>query len=242
MPRLDGKTAVVTGVTSGIGQALTTRLLHEGANVAGIARNAEELYRQAATHGPLFTPVLADLADPQARAHAIDGLTTWVTTVDILVNNAAQCTYTNPLDLDLDGWRALLEVNLIACLDLTRRLAPLMDRGHIINISSVTARGQADAHYGPYATTKAALEAASTAIRAELAARGIKVCVLVPGLVDTPIYDKIQGFAGMRQRLQRRIPKWLEAADVADAVCWIVTQPDHVTVSELVLLPVGQLT
>ena len=242
MARLDGKTAVVTGVTSGIGQAMTARLLHEGANVVGIARNAEELYRQAAAYGPLFTPVLADLSDPRARAHAVDGLATWVATVDILVNNAAQCTYSNPLDLDPDGWRDLLEVNLIACLDLTRQLVPLMERGHIVNISSVTARSQADAHYGPYATTKAALEAASTAIRAELAPSGIKVCVVVPGLVDTPIYDKVQGFDSMRQRLQRHIPRWLDAADVADAICWIVTQPDHVTVSELVLLPVGQLT
>src|SRR5207244_4498627 len=108
---------------------------------------------------------------------------------------------------------------------------------HVINLSSVTTRFLANARFAPYALTKAAVERFTEALRLELQPLGVKVSLLAPGLVDTPIYDKVSGFEKTRARLTEQVPTWLRAEDVAEAIVWVFEQPEHVLVSELVILP-----
>jgi 3-hydroxy acid dehydrogenase/malonic semialdehyde reductase len=233
-----GKIAVVTGVTSGIGEALTTRLIAEGMTVAGVARDPGRLAAVAERWGDAFWPILADLASPEMREQSIGELVARFPRVDLLVNNAAECVYETPLALEIERWRTLLEVNLLAAIALVQALAPaLRGGGHVINLSSVTTRFLANARFAPYALTKAAVERFTEALRLELQPLGVKVSLLAPGLVDTPIYDKVSGFEKTRARLAEQVPTWLRAEDVVEAIIWMFGQPEHVLVSELVILP-----
>ena len=85
--------------------------------------------------------------------------------------------------------------------------------------------------------SKALVERFIEAVRLELHPRGIKVSLIAPGLVDTPIYDKVDGFESTRAKLHEHVKKWLDAEDVADAILWMVTRPEHVAVSEMVIMP-----
>lgn len=107
-------------------------------------------------------------------------------------------------------------------------------------MSSVTARFPPNAGFAAYAATKAALDRATEALRLELAPLGVHVTSLAPGLVETPLYDKVAGFTGARDTIAQQVPRWLSAGDIADAVLWVVMRPAHVVVAELVMLPSGQ--
>jgi NADP-dependent 3-hydroxy acid dehydrogenase YdfG len=238
---LTGKIAVVTGVTSGIGEALTARLLGDGALVTGIGRDAERLAAAAQRWGRGFTPVQVDLASRSERRRAMQHLQEHVPQVDIVVHNAAECVYQTPLELEADRWSALLEVNLLAGIELIQSISKALSAGaHVINVSSVTARHVAHPKFSPYGLTKTALERFTEGLRLELAPKGIKVSLIAPGLVDTPIYDKVAGFDAARAALTKQVPEWLSAEDVADAMIWMLTRSSSVVVSEMVLLPSRQ--
>jgi NAD(P)-dependent dehydrogenase (short-subunit alcohol dehydrogenase family) len=238
---LRGKVAIVTGVTSGIGAALARRLVAAGATVAGVARNGEKLAHAAAECGPFLFPVAADLASPPAAEGACDEILKRFDRVDILVNNAAECVYESPLALSMDAWRALFEVNFFAAIEMTKRLVARMAAGaHVINVSSVTARFLPNERFAPYAISKRAIEEWHGALSLELQPRRIKTTLIVPGLVDTPIYAKVIGFERTREKLREQLPHWLEADDVAEAVVWALGRPAHVVIGEMTLLPMGQ--
>jgi NAD(P)-dependent dehydrogenase (short-subunit alcohol dehydrogenase family) len=233
-----GKVAVVTGVTSGIGEAIAARLLAGGAQVAGLGRNAQRLESAARRWGTCFTPVRADLASRPQRRRALELLRAQLPRVDILVNNAGECVYQTPLQLDADRLAELFEVNVLAGIELVQALSPaLSPGGHVLNLSSVTARHLAHPKFAPYGLTKAALEHFTEGLRLELAPKGIKVSLIAPGLVETPIYQKVAGFEAARETLHKQIPAWLAADDVAEAALWMLTRPEGVVASELVLLP-----
>jgi NAD(P)-dependent dehydrogenase (short-subunit alcohol dehydrogenase family) len=180
--------------------------------------------------------VVADLALPDARAAAIDRVRA-LGKVDALVNNAAECVYALPTELPMAEWRRLLEVNLLAAVDLVQGLAPAMGPdGHVVNVSSVTGRFLGAPRFAPYGLTKAALDYLSESLRLS----GLAVSVVAPGLVDTPIYGKVGGFAATEAKLRQAVPRWLDADDVAEAVVWLLDRPPHVVVTDLVLMPRGQ--
>ena len=238
---LEDKIAVVTGATSGIGAALAHRLAGEGARVIGVGRRAEVLAEHVARSEGRLSAVCGDLADPRGRAHVIAEVELAAPRIDVLVNNAGEAAYASPLELGAAGWRALFEINLHAAVELAVALAPrIVPGGHLINVSSVTARFAPNARFAAYAATKAALDHATDALRLELDVLGVRVTSLAPGLVETPLYDKVAGFAGARDKIARQVPRWLSAGDVADAIVWLVTRPPHVVVTELVMLPLGQ--
>jgi len=238
---LAGKAVVVTGVTSGIGEALVTRLLAEGAMVAGVGRSRAKLDAAAARWGEDFIPVEADLADRVQRRAAIVELGERVARVDALVNNAAEIVYATPLGLDAARWASLMEVNVLSAIELVQGLAPLFaPAAHVINVSSVTARQLPSPKFCPYALTKVALDRFTEGLRMELAPKGMKVSSIVLGLVDTPAYDKVAGFDTAKQVLLSQVPEWLASEDVADAATWMLTRPARVVVSELIIMPRGQ--
>ena len=238
---VEGKLAVVTGATSGIGAAVARRLCAEGATVVGIGRRSEALAAETVQAEGRFIPVCADLADPAARVIALAEIMERAPRIDLLINNAGEAAYASPLELGAAGWHALFELNLHAAIELAVGLAPrIAPGGHLINVSSVTARFAPNARFAAYAATKAALDHATEALRLELDPLGIHVTAIAPGLVDTPLYDKVAGFAATRDKIARQVPRWLSATDVADAILWVATRPAHIVIAELVIMPLGQ--
>lgn len=239
MSRLEGKLALVTGVTSGIGAATVRALLAQGMRVVGVGRDRARLAEAARELGKGFTSVLADLAEPEARRRAFAELAE--EPVQLLVNNAAECVYESPQELPPARLSRLFEVNVTAAIELTQVVARRMQPGaHVVNLTSVVARHLPAAKFAPYAASKAALDCLSEALRLELHPRGVHVSTVAPGLVDTPIYDKVSGFERVRTKLEEQVPVWLSAADVAEAIVWVATRPAHLVVSDLCLLPSAQ--
>jgi NADP-dependent 3-hydroxy acid dehydrogenase YdfG len=236
---LEGQLAFVTGVTSGIGAATTRALLDAGMRVLGVGRDAAKLSDVAHELGPSFRPLLLDLADPEARRRALSDLGR--EPIRLLVNNAAECVYESALELLPERLARLFEINVIGLMEVTRAVTQRMNSGgHIVNLSSVVAQHLPAPKFAPYAASKAALDCFSEGLRLELHARGIRVSSIAPGLVDTPIYDKVQGFERARAKIKEQTPTWLSAEDVAQTVLWVVTRPAHVVVSELCVLPSAQ--
>jgi serine 3-dehydrogenase len=236
---LEGQLAFVTGVTSGIGAATTRALLERGMRVVGVGRDAARLSDASHEFGPQFRPLLLDLADAEGRRGAVAELGR--EPIRLLVNNAAECVYESPLELPAERLSRLFEINVVGLMDLTRGVAQRMTSGsQIVNLSSVVAQHLPAAKFAPYAASKAALDCLSEALRLELHPRGIRVSSIAPGLVDTPIYDKVQGFERARSKIREQVPTWLSAEDVAQAVLWVVSRPPHVVVAELSILPSAQ--
>lgn len=236
-----GRTAVVTGVTSGIGRAALLRLLAEGAEVVGLGRNAQKLGALASEAGPGLRTICADLAAREGRAAAIRELTALAKPVDFFVSNAGEAAYVSPSEIDAELLRRLFEINVGAPLELCQALLPALGRGgHIVQISSVTADYIANAKFGAYSMTKLAVERLLEALRLELHPKNIRVSTIAPGLVDTPIYDKLPNFGETRRRMNDQVPRWLSADDVADAIVWVLSRPPHLAVTELTLMPATQ--
>jgi serine 3-dehydrogenase len=237
--RLEGKRALVSGVTSGIGAATARALVERGMQVVGLGRDASRLASVARELGPSFQPLLADLAESAARRAAVARLP--AQPLDLLVNNAAECVFESLELLPAERLSRLFEVNVSAALELVQAALPHMPAGaRIINLSSVVAQHLPSAKFAAYAATKTALDGLSEGLRLELLPRGIQVSTLRPGLVDTPIYDKVQGFERTRHKLREQVPSWLTPEDVADTIVWIASRPPHSVISELTLLPSAQ--
>lgn len=238
--RLQGKLALVTGVTSGIGAATVKQLLAHEALVVGVGRDAARLEQATREFGPGFRPLLADLALPESRRRLIADLN-GSRPPELFISNAAECLYESPLSVPAARLSRLFEINVTAAIELSQAVAALMKPGgHIVQLSSVVARHLPGPKFAPYAASKAALDQLTEALRLELHPRGIHVSTLAPGLVDTPIYDKVEGFERARQKIREQVPQWLGAEDVAEAVIWMLTRPEHVVVSDLSLLPSAQ--
>ncbi len=243
---------VVSGVTSGIGRALVGQLVERGHEVWGLGRKKRALNTLEQEHGGRFRGITVDLSVPKQREAVFaehfgagsssgEAGASGALEIDALVNNAALCTWSKSLALSDAVWSDLLQTNLLAVIALTRAVVPrLVPGGQIISVSSVAARHVAHPAFGPYALTKAALDHFSESLRLELAPKGVRVGTISPGLVDTEIYSKIDGFETMEKRLRDGIPRWLSSGEVAQSLCWMLEQPRHIQVTNLTMLPTGQ--
>jgi NADP-dependent 3-hydroxy acid dehydrogenase YdfG len=232
---------LLTGVTSGIGRALAQRLVRGGHEVWGLGRRADALHAIAAELGTGFRPLCGDLSRPEAVAALVDGELAEAESFDALINNAALCVWARSLELGDTTWSDLLQVNLLSVVTLTRAVVPrLVPGGQVINISSVAADFVAHPAFGPYALTKAALDHFTDSLRLELSSRGLRVCSIAPGLVDTEIYSKVDGFERMEERLRKGVPTWLSSEDLAETLEWVLSRPPHVQIAKLAILPTGQ--
>ncbi len=245
MAKLDGKVAVVTGASSGIGAATAETLAGEGANVVIAARREdrlEELKGRIEGDGSKVLTVQCDVTD-EGQAHGlIERAEQEFGRVDILVNNAGVMLLSKVEKKLSDEWRQMFDVNVMGLLYATDAAIDVMKRqqsGHIVNISSVAGR-RSRPTTGVYSGTKFAVNAVSQALRSELVNDKIRVTIIEPGAVATELPDHISDEEA-RDSLGGIIDiETLQAEDIANAVSYAVTQPRRVNVDEILIMPTEQ--
>lgn len=230
---LAGRTALVTGATRGIGQAVARTLAAAGARVALVARSQRDLDALAATLPHAAVALADDLMQSVAAVSVAAGVNeAFAAAPDIIVLSAGTFPL-GPIESTSDAeLEAAFQLNAIAPLRLVREFLPAMrsrGAGHIVFLGSM-----ADRHVFPsnavYAATKHALRASAEALRAETRDSGVRTTLISPGATDTPIWDPHDPDAATH--LPNR-DQMLRPEDVADAVLWAVTRPAHVDVDEL---------
>src|SRR4051812_31170890 len=188
MGALDGKTAAITGASSGIGEATALALASAGAAVAVGARRADrlsDLASRISSEGGRAIPLAVDVADEDSARSFVTGAASELGSLDILVNNAGVMLLGPVAGASTDQWRTMVNVNLLGLLYCTHAALPIMGeqgRGHIVNISSVAGRS-ANAGSAVYNLTKFGVGAFSEALRQEVTAMGIRTTVVEPGFV-----------------------------------------------------------
>lgn len=239
--KLAGRTALVTGGSSGIGLAVANRFIAEGAAVVIAGRRPDRLdhaVRQLAA-GPRLHAFTCDVSDPDQVEDLIRFATGELQRIDILVNNAGVNLKQRAMrELTVDGWQRVLRINLDGAFYCTRAVLPQMrERGDglIINISSIAGKRAGPLSGAAYAASKFGMSALAHCVDAEEKDRGIRCCTVYPGEVDTPILDDRPNPVTPEHR--QRI---LRPEDVADAVLFIAALPKHVTIPELVIKPASQ--
>jgi NADP-dependent 3-hydroxy acid dehydrogenase YdfG len=242
---LAGKVALVTGASSGIGEATALALATAGAEVAIVARRADRLKalseRIEKAGGKVFA-IEADVARPDSAQGLITDVLAHGKRLDIIVNNAGVMLLAPVSEARPEDWRQMIEVNLVALMELTRAALPHLkeSRGHIVNVSSVAGR-IANPGAAGYAATKFGVVAFSEALRREVYADKVRVTVIEPGMVETELGDHITN-PGMKANLEQRRAAMepLRSEDIAAAVLYAVTQPPRVNVNEILIRPTDQ--
>ncbi len=241
---LEGRVAVVTGASSGIGEATAHALADAGAAVALGARRLERLNEIADTLGGRTFVKEVDIADEdQARAF-VEEANSELGRLDILVNNAGVMLLGPVAGADTEEWRRMISVNLLGLLYCTHAALPLMaggGGGDIVNVSSVAGR-RADAGAAVYNLTKFGVHAFSEALRQEALHSGIRVTTVAPGFVETELQGHNRDPVVQRGLAKARdqIGDVLAPEDIADAIVHAVTRPRHVCVNEVVVRPTMQ--
>ncbi len=245
--KLLGKTAWITGASSGIGQATARLLAGEGADLVISARRDDRLQQLADEIRPLgrkVTVATADVSDRQAM-QAVGELITSLGGVDILINNAGTMPISPIINGRVDEWEQMIDTNIKGVLYAIHGVYPGMaerKQGHIVNISSVAARLTYPSA-GVYAGTKHAVRAISDTLRKEAIRYGVRVTDIQPGAVDTElpdsiVHDKIR--AAVKENMYAEGMSNLQPEDIANAILYALTQPPHVDVSELLIRPLVQ--
>jgi NADP-dependent 3-hydroxy acid dehydrogenase YdfG len=247
MTQLKGRFALVTGATSGFGLAIARRLAAEGCAVAVTGRReerlralVEELKRE---HRVEARAIAFDVRDRDAVERALRGDADLLGRVDIVVNNAGLAAGLAPVQsADPDDWNRMIDTNVKGLLWVTRTVLPGMierKRGDVVNIGSVAGH-QPYGGGSVYAATKFAVRAISDALRYDVLGTGVRVINVEPGLAETEF--SLVRFAGDTARAKQvyagTVP--LSAEDVADAVAWSVTRPQHVNIQQILLTPTDQ--
>ncbi len=227
--RLDGRTALVTGASQGIGEAVARRLAAHGARVVLAARSTDKLEALAGElieQGGKAHPLTLDLGQPEEVAGRLEGLPERFAEIDVLVNNAGVTADNLLARMQLEDWERVLKVNLTGAFATARAVTRGMMRrrwGRIINVSSVVGL-MGNAGQANYAAAKAGLVGFSKALARELAGRGITVNVVAPGFIETAMTADLPEKS--RKELTAAIPsrRLGSVDDVAAAVLYLASE------------------
>jgi 3-hydroxy acid dehydrogenase / malonic semialdehyde reductase len=245
VPELEGRTAVVTGASSGIGASTARALAGAGAHLALGARRVERienLVAELAGQGHVVAPL--DVTDRASCEEFVARAADELGRIDILVNNAGLALgRTTILDASEDDERQMLETNVLGLTRMTRLCLRHMEdgRGHIVNLGSWAGR-EAYAQGGMYVGSKYAVRALTYVLRKELVGR-IRVSTVDPGMVgDTEFSDVRFGDDAEKKAAVYRGVDYITPDEVADCILWVVTRPPHLVVDEMVIKPLQQAT
>lgn len=241
---LNGRIALVTGASRGIGRAIAQRFTEAGAKVALVARNEEVLREAAASIGELAAPFVADVADAAAVKQIVAAVEDSVGPIDILVNNAGVTRDGLLVRASEEDWDAVLDTNLKGAFNTTKFVSRgMMKRrwGRIINITSVVGitgnRGQAN-----YAASKAGLIGFTKSVAKELASRNVLANAVAPGFIDT---DMTRNLSDAQQgALEEQIPlaRLGTGADVANAALFLASELASYITGQVIVVDGGMVT
>jgi clavulanate-9-aldehyde reducatase len=244
---LDGKVAAITGASSGIGEATAVALADEGAAVALGARRKDRLDALAetiASEGGKAVAFEADIGDEEQARGFVRGAAEELGRLDFLINNAGLMLLGPVEGVETEQWRRMVDVNVLGLLYCTQEAMPRIrdsGGGHIVNVSSVAGR---HASFGAavYNLTKFGVTGFSEALRQEALNSNIRVTVIEPGFVDTELqgHNEHPMVVEATQKMREEIGKVLEAEDIARAIRYVVSEPQHVNINEVLLRPTGQ--
>jgi len=248
---LTGTTALVTGASSGIGEATALALAAHGAKVAIVARRRdrlEALAQRIRDAGTTALAIEADITDAEQARTAIERTVSELGRLDTLVNNAGVMLLGPIVGAPLEEWDRMLQINVSALMHCTHAALPhLLEAAtseprrvaDLVNISSVAGR-TARSGSGAYNATKWAVNAFSESLRQEVTKRHVRVALVEPGAVATELTSH------NRPEIQTVIAKTfgdvgrLQSADIADAIAYLVTRPRHVAINEMLIRPTEQ--
>ena len=244
---LVGRRALITGASSGIGEATALAMVAEGAAVALGARRKdrlEELAGRISSEGGTAIAIEADITDEEQARALVEGAHAELGGLDCLVNNAGVMLLGPLQGADPKEWRTMLEVNCLGLLYCTHYALPLMrdgGGGDVVNLSSVAGR-VASLGSGVYNMTKWGVVGYSESLRQEGAHIGVRVTCVEPGFVDTELQGHNQNPIVVEQieKVRESTGKVLEAADIANAIVYAVGQPRHASINEMLVRPSGQ--
>ena len=244
---LNGKVALITGASSGIGAATALKLAANGAKVGLAARRTgklRSLVAQIEAAGGQALAIDMDVVDPASVQAGVEKLVAAYGGIDILFNNAGLMPISDVESLKVDEWHRMVDVNVKGVLNSTAAVLPHLKQrgaGHIVNTSSIAGR-KVFPGLAVYCATKHAITAFSEGLRLEVAPKhNIRVTCIQPGAVNTELFEQITD-AGYRQQMEglRDQMSFLSAAEIADMVLFAVQAPRHVNVAELFVLPTNQ--
>jgi len=240
------KIALVTGATSGIGEACARKLAENNYNLIITGRKADRLEAVAGDLRDAGAQVLAlvfDVRDRDAATAAIEGLPAEWREIDVLINNAGGALGLEPeYEGNYEDWDTMIDTNIKGLLTMTRLVVPGMvarNRGHVVNIGSV-AGDAAYANGNVYCATKSAVKALSDGLRIDVAHTSVRVTNIKPGLVETNF--SVIRFHGDKERADNVYKgiKPLTGKDIAESVYFAVSAPEHVQVAEILVLATHQ--
>ncbi|XP_037534195.1 dehydrogenase/reductase SDR family member 11 [Nematolebias whitei] len=253
MDRWRGRVALVTGASAGIGAAISKELVRVGMKVVGCARNVEKIQKlaaecRAAGYSGELVPVKCDLTSVEDIESMFSTIKAQHGGVDVCVNNAGLAHPEPLLSGKTNGWKNMLDVNVLALSICTREAYQSMkerniDDGHIINLNSIcghTVIPSSEIHF--YTASKYAVTALTEGLRQELgeANTHIRATCISPGVVETEFAPRL--FNGNPEKVSALYSSYkpLEAKDVADAVVYVLSAPPHVQIGDIQMRPVEQ--
>jgi 3-hydroxy acid dehydrogenase / malonic semialdehyde reductase len=246
MSRISGRTVLITGASSGIGEACARRLAQEGANLILWARREQRLKDMRSEMGRLGVEIITSAVDVRDRDR-VNAEAEWLSATDnvpdVLINNAGLARGFSKLqEGDPEDWDEMIDTNLKGLLNVSRAVLPYMiraGRGHIVNIGS-TAAHLTYPSGNVYAATKYAVRGLSEGMNLDLAGTPLKVTCIDPGYVETEF--SIVRFRGDQDRAKNVYKGFrpLTADDLAETISYVVNLPPHVNILDLIIVPTQQ--